>query len=177
MNKLHMNKLHIICIDKTVDDLPWRKRPNIYFSQEAREMRYPETKRHPHEQRQIAVRIVKNLNNVYNGTSINLLTHSNFIINELNSLMCLYNRYHDNKHGTLEENQNLCKDVIDKYKDFYKTEDILSILLNPEQVTAELQMPDKKIPIKIDTYGMQDTGFYDDVDAMYDMQTRLSQGV
>ena len=172
-----MNKLHIICIDRTVDDLPWGERPAIYFSQEGIEMKYPETRRHPHEQRQIAVGIVKNLNNVYSGTSINLLTHSNFIINELNSLICLYNRYHDSEHGGLEENQQLCRNVIDKYKDFYKTEDILSIMLNPEQVTAELQMPDKKIPIKIDQYGMQDTGFYDDVDAMYDMQTRLSQGV
>lgn len=169
-----MNKLHIICIDKTVDDLPWGKRPIINFSQEATEMRYPETRRHPHEQRQIALSIVKNLNN---GSSINLLTHSNFIINELNSLICLYNRYHDNEHGTLEENQKLCSNVIDKYKDFYKTDDIENIMLNPDQVIAELQMSDKKIPVKIDRYGMQDTGFYDDVDAMYAMQTILSQGV
>ena len=172
-----MKKLHIICIDKTVNYLPCGERPAIYFSQVAIEMRYPETRQHPYEQRQIALRIVKNLNNVYIGTSINLLTHSNFIINELNSLICLYNRYHDNEHGTLEENQKLCKDVIDKYKDFYKTDNIENIMLNPDQVIAELQMPDKKIPIKINKYGMQDTGFYDDVDAMYEMQTRLSQGV
>ncbi len=171
-----MNKLHMICIDKSADNLPWGERPTINFSQEAIEMRYPETRRHPHEQRQIAVGIVKNLNNVYNGTSINLLTHSNFIINELNSLMCLYNRYHDNEHGTLEENQKLCRNVIDKYKDFYKTDDIENIMLNPEQVIAEIQMPDKKIPVKISKYGMQDTGFYDDVDDLNAMQGFLIQG-
>ena len=171
-----MNKLHIICIDKTVDDLPWGERPAIYFSQKAIEMRYPETKRHPHEQRQIAAGIVKNLNNVCSGTSINLLTHSNFIINELNSLICLYNRYHDSEHGGLEENQQLCRDVIDKYKDFYKTDDIENIMLNPDQVIAELQMPDKKIPIVIGKYGMQDTGFYDDINEINTIQTRLIQG-
>jgi ABC-type transport system involved in cytochrome c biogenesis ATPase subunit len=135
----------------------------------------PELNLHPHNQRKMAV-LVTMLVNI--GIKVMVTTHSNFFINELNSLMMLHNRYYDNDHGTLEENQQLVKDVLQQQG--YK-QDILSLLLSSTGVKAYIAKQENGNvvidPIKIDQYGMQDTGFYDDVDAMYEMQTRLSQGL
>lgn len=167
-------KLHIVCINKTNKNYSEEIFLREFALKDGRKIPFPERDLHPHQQRKKAIEFVKNLNSV--KENITILTNSNFIINELNSLMMLHNRYHESEQGTLKENQKFCKDVIKKHQEFYKTQDILSIILNPKQVIAEIKMPDKTMPIVVNKYGMQDTGFYDDINEINTVQSRLIQG-
>jgi predicted ATP-dependent endonuclease of OLD family len=120
----------------------------------------PELNLHPHNQRKMAG-LIAMLVNV--GIKVMVTTHSNFFINELNSLMMLYNNDND-----------FTKKIMKQYN--YPELSMLSATKVKAYIAHQSNQTVAFNPVIITEYGMQDTGFYDDINEINTIQSRIIQG-